>query len=202
MTWYQQVINGAVSVSQNKPRLNANSLFIDTTMKVSHFWNQDANKDGHHIYVQSPAYTSGGSPADPALATDMDGIFYNRQVTKQDASTENYGFFRNTAGIALLGIRAAVNFTHPTTISWGYNISSIVNNGTGLYTLTFSTALPSNNYVVSGICYRDDTPLVLSIDAGAAYGSRVTTTSVRVRFTDRNGNAQNVTRGMIQVIGG
>lgn len=201
MTWYQQVINGAISVSQNKPRLNANSLFIDTTMKVSHFWNQDAHKDGHHIFVQSPAFTSGGSPADPALATDMDGIFYNRQVTKQDASTENYGFFRNSAGISLLGIRAAVNF-EGTIIRWGYNVSSVTSPTEGVYIINFINPLPTNNYVVSGCAYLIGNTVHMSIESDATYNNRATVSSVRVRFEDHTGNAKNINRGMVQVIGG
>jgi len=171
-------------------------------MKVSHFWNQDAHKDGHHIFVQCPAYTSGGSPADPALATDMDGVFYPRQVTKQDSSTENYAFYRNTAGIVLLGIRAAVNI-EGTTIRWQHNISSVTSPSEGVYIINFSTALPSNNYVVSGTAYRNGTPLLLAIDAqGTNYNNNVSTTSVRVRFVDSNGNARNQTRASICIFGG
>lgn len=55
--------------------------------------------------------------------------------------------------------RAWVNFngTGTVAIRSAHNISSITDNGTGLYTLNFATAMPTADYSVAGVCQFDNT---------------------------------------------
>lgn len=55
--------------------------------------------------------------------------------------------------------RAWVNFNGQGTVAIrdSFNISSITDNGTGLYTLNFATAMPSVNYSVAGVVQFDST---------------------------------------------
>jgi hypothetical protein len=53
--------------------------------------------------------------------------------------------------------RAWVNFngTGTVAIRASFNVSSITDNGTGIYTLNFTTALPDANYCAAGMCTYD-----------------------------------------------
>lgn len=55
--------------------------------------------------------------------------------------------------------KAWVNFNGQGTVAirQSLNISSITDNGTGLYTLNFTTAMPTANYSVAGVCQFDST---------------------------------------------
>jgi hypothetical protein len=55
--------------------------------------------------------------------------------------------------------KAWVNFNGVTTVTIraSFNIASVVRNGTGDYTITFTTAMPDANYVISGTASRAGT---------------------------------------------
>ena len=64
--------------------------------------------------------------------------------------------------------RAWVNFngtTSPGTIRASGNVSSVARNGTGLYTVNFTTAMPDADFVVAGAATPDD-------EVGTGVGSR------------------------------
>lgn len=94
MPWNSISPDGSKSVKDNTPLMDQNTAYIEATMKIDHFWNSGTNKDGHHQFVQSPAYVVGGNPADPALASGMDGEIYFRKVSSTNARIE--AFYRNT----------------------------------------------------------------------------------------------------------
>ena len=77
--------------------------------------------------------------------------------------------------------KAWVNFdgTSTVTIRASYNVSSITDNGVGIYTVNFTTAMPDANYVgvAGGIRTSDNT---------VSYGGRAipTASTFEVRFTD------------------
>jgi hypothetical protein len=50
--------------------------------------------------------------------------------------------------------KAWVNFngTGTVAIRQSFNVSSITDNGTGLYTVNFATSMPDTNYAISGTC--------------------------------------------------
>ena len=62
-----------------------------------------------------------------------------------------------TGSAPIFGVRAWVNFngTGTVAINGSGNVSSVIDNGTGDYTINFATALPNANYAVSGILRSD-----------------------------------------------
>lgn len=78
--------------------------------------------------------------------------------------------------------RAWVNFngTGTVAIRGSFNVSSITDNGTGLYTVNFTTALPDANYSVSGIATYSTTGDG-SMNLGANGTNNQLTTSVQMR---------------------
>lgn len=55
--------------------------------------------------------------------------------------------------------KAWVNFngTGTVAIRASFNVSSITDNGVGIYTLNFTTAMPNADYSVAGVCQFDST---------------------------------------------
>jgi hypothetical protein len=88
------------------------------------------------------------------------------------------------------GCRAWVNFngTGTVAIRASGNVSSITDNGTGDYTVNFTTAMPNANYCAQVTAMRNgDGDIILgSILTTATYGAAYTTSSVRV--VTRQGN--------------
>jgi len=79
--------------------------------------------------------------------------------------------------------RAWVNFngTGTVAIRASFNVSSITDNGTGDYTVNFTTAMPDANYSCVGMSMRDTTNSSnLSVRGDATYSNGFTTTSVRL----------------------
>lgn len=105
MPWNSTCPLGTVSVKANKPIGQQNTTYIETTMGNSvvgtntnttrdHFWNVGANEDGRHRFINSPAFTVGGNPADAVLGTGMDSVLYAKTVK----GTVQW-FQRNAGGI-------------------------------------------------------------------------------------------------------
>jgi hypothetical protein len=80
------------------------------------------------------------------------------------------------------GCRAWVNFngTGTPAIRGSGNVSSITDNGTGDYTLNFTTALPDTNYSIVGSCGRADDK------NNYVLGSKTNTTSSAFVFTNNS----------------
>ena len=106
-------------------------------------------------------------------------------------STLRVNTLQNTSGVEVYTAKAWVNFngTGTVAIRAAGNVSSITDNGTGDYTLNFTTALADANYSVSGI---------IGETAGLNFGNAALTAptsfsyntgSVRVRtpYSDGNG---------------
>jgi hypothetical protein len=91
--------------------------------------------------------------------------------------------------------RAWVNFngTGTVAINESGNVSSITDEGTGLYTLNFSTAMPDANYSVVTAGMGNLSVINGGIAGAAATGPDLKTTSaVRVRYRDVGNAAQDV----------
>lgn len=108
MPWNSTSPIGSVSVKNNRTTMNQNTAYIETTMGNSiigtntdttrdHFWNVGGNEDGRHRFINSPAFTVGGNPADPVLGAGMDGVCY----LKSDGLTPARvgGYYRNAQNI-------------------------------------------------------------------------------------------------------
>ena len=88
--------------------------------------------------------------------------------------------------------KAWVNFdgalTTPITPRASFNVGSVTKNGTGDYTLNFTTAMPDANSSVVGSAQRNNSNLcILSIRGSASYDS-ITSTTARIKTTDEAGN--------------
>jgi hypothetical protein len=85
------------------------------------------------------------------------------------------------------GCRAWVNFNGSGTpaIRGSGNVSSITDNGTGDYTINFTTAMPDANYSVSGIGQTASAGTTANIIA-LPNGVNPATSSVRIRSLDQN----------------
>lgn len=105
MAWNAASPDGTISVKANRTQMNANNTYTQTTMGESivgtntvttrdHFWNVGTNEDGRHRFIQSPAFTVGGSPTDPLVGTGMDGVLYLKTT-----NTRAEWFHRNSSGI-------------------------------------------------------------------------------------------------------
>jgi hypothetical protein len=117
--------------------------------------------------------------------------FVNAANTAVIASLSNAGDLSFNSGYGsaatAYGCRAWVNFngTGTVAIRASGNVSSITDNGVGDYTVNFATAMPNNNYaIVQGV---NDDPGAFGVNIfteqgnGSSYGSKTTTSSVRLR---------------------
>ena len=114
-----------------------------------------------------------GTAALPAITTTGDtntGIFFSAADTIDFAeggtavgqfdSSANFKFNSGYGSVATAyGCRAWVNFngTGTVAIRTSGNVSSITDNGTGDYTINFTTAMPDVNYAISGLANRNTT---------------------------------------------
>jgi hypothetical protein len=91
----------------------------------------------------------------------------------------------NASGTApVYACRAWVNFngTGTVAIRGSGNVSSITDNGTGNYTVNFTTAMPDANYAAAGICFENP-----AVNAGIVRLATQTTSSCQV-FTHQLDN--------------
>jgi hypothetical protein len=159
-----------------------------------------------------------GTAAAPAITTTGDtntGIFFSAADTIDFAeggtavgqfdSSANFKFNSGYGSVATAyGCRAWVNFngTGTVAIRASGNVTSITDNGTGDYTVNFTNAMPNNLYsVVQGV---NDDPGAFGVNIfteqsnGSSYGTKTTTSSVRVR-SGQNLSSAYVDCGVINI---
>jgi hypothetical protein len=104
-----------------------------------------------------------------------------------------------TGSAPVYGCRAWVNFngTGTVAIRASGNVSSITDNGTGDYTINFTTAMPDANYVAAGGAGDDNNgDRIIS----PMFFETPTTTTHRMRTTNNPGTPQDVSRITISYI--
>ena len=200
--------------------MNQNTTYIETTMGNSavgtngvttrdHFWNVGSNEDGRHRFIQSPAFTVGGLPADPVLGTGMDSVAFSKllTVTESVAQQDIQPFFRNASAIMqILGIRAMAVFDANGVIAYKHNVATVAKTATGLYTMTYTTALPSNAYLCLGGSIRNDSSasaeLYFSMQGSTTIDGSKSTTRCKVQYQSSGGTLRNPLQGWIVCFGG
>jgi hypothetical protein len=139
-----------------------------------------------------------GTAALPAITTTGDtntGIFFSAADTIDFAeggtavgqfdSSANFKFNSGYGSVATAyGCRAWVNFngTGTVAIRASGNVTSITDNGTGLYTVNFTTAMPDASYATVGSSIGSTTSADGMILTGTAGGAASTTSAVQVRM--------------------
>ena len=136
--------------------------------------------------LASPAFT--GVPAAPTAQAATN----TTQIATTAYTRTAIPDVLNAAGSApMFACRAWVNFdgTGTVAIRASGNVSSITDNGTGDYTVNFTTAMPDANYAMSGS--GEDTDTAGDVIIGRKNGGTKTTTACRIRTTNKNADAQN-----------
>jgi hypothetical protein len=127
------------------------------------------------------SYTAGDT------LTNMDTTDVRMYIDASGVLAFNSGY---GSAAAAYGCRAWVNFngTGTVAIRGSGNVSSITDNGTGDYTVNFTTAMPDENYSVVGMSMRNSANASnLSVLGSATYNT-ITTTSARVNNRDDGNN--------------
>ena len=112
--------------------------------------------------------------------------------TIQDTSGNNSS---TPAGIASGTAKAWVNFngTGTVAIRASYNVASITDNGTGDYTVNFTTAMADTNYATVGVSSLNATGSGSGRSANCFNPRDLATSSVRLYIVDgTNGNSTDV----------
>jgi hypothetical protein len=87
-----------------------------------------------------------------------------------------------------------VNFNGQGTVAIraSFNVSSITDNGTGDYTINFTTAMPDINYTTVAQTSSDSgTALLININSNSANNTTPTTTATRMFINKRSDGAAN-----------
>ena len=112
-------------------------------------------------------------------AAAFDGAVDAADLTGDVAAARITGALNATGSAPMYACRAWVNFngTGTVAIRASGNVSSITDNGTGDYTVNFTTAMPDANYAVSGSLSNVTTN---TADSRSAQIHSLTASSVRV----------------------
>jgi hypothetical protein len=90
------------------------------------------------------------------VATGVTAGTYGSNTQIPQITFDSKGRATSAINVSIFVVRAWAYFnatTSPPTIYASGNVSSVVKNAAGSYTVNFTVALPSNNYVVSGSAY-------------------------------------------------
>ena len=131
--------------------------YVDGSIDTAHIGDSQVTsaKIADNNVTADELNVSGDGTAGQALLSDGDGSF----------SWGTAGGITETTGSApYYGTRAWANFdgtqTGTITPRASGNIASIVKNSTGVYTITFTTAMPDANYAIVGTCGENSTETV------------------------------------------
>jgi type VI protein secretion system component Hcp len=181
MAWTPVAPVGTISVRANRTILGDNTTYIQTTMgndivgtntntTRDHFWNVGSNEDGRHRFINSLAFTVGGSQADPVLGAGMDCILYPRRVSTDDQQAQYFYFNSTNASI--------------------YQVTPSIRTGTLVVTGSFasiSTPIPPNVYGEI-LLFRETASGDQTFQAGTFHSTATTVSVAANRMTDSSGS--------------
>lgn len=129
---------------------------------------------------------------------DSTGTVLNDQ---SDILTQTKAALNASGSAPVYACRAWVNFngTGTVVINASGNVSSITDNGTGDYTVNFTTALPDANYALGGFVTNGGAGMCLGIASSASTAAPTTKTTTAVRLSARTtgGGLQDVYDGNV-----
>jgi hypothetical protein len=176
-------------VSTDSSQSFVNVLKLKTTntgdVHPAILFENNRNSVSNAFQVSLNSGTTAGSSLLTFIAKDSGGTF-NRVV-----DIENNGDFQFNSGYGSVatayGCRAWVNFngTGTVAIRASGNVSSITDNGTGDYTVNFTTAMPDINYTTVAQTASDSgTALIVNINSNNVNNTAPTTSATRmITFT-------------------
>lgn len=194
MAWSNDSPDGTKATKTNVPIMLANTQYTKTSLNLDHNWDVGTNEDGSHKFIQAEKVETAGVPSDPTLRTGMDSVLYSKAKTAAEAvAQQDVQYFMRNAGLVMqmLSIRAMALFdintsTKAITVQYAHNVASVVRTAESLYTVTFTTALPSVNYLVlgNGMGGSADSaaPMAFSVQSAAALATSKTTALCKIRL--------------------
>jgi len=199
-------INGTTGIVT--PDITSDSATIDSTTLVVDETNNrvgigTSSPDGTlHIVGQSTslpaliAKNASGANADTPIFEAINGGGNTRLIIRNDGDLQFNSGYGSVA--TAYGCRAWVNFdgtqTAANMIRESGNVSSITDNGTGSYTVNFTTAMPDANYV----CNVNASSQTDTINLNPASGVNRSTTTVRIDSEVSGGSQYDA--GLIDVV--
>ena len=146
---------------------------------------------GYGIDLTSP--TGSSSPHIDAIGSGTDLIFDINSAEKMRLSNGGNLAFNSGYGSAAIayGCRAWVNFNSAAAIRGSGNVSSVTDNGTGDFTINFTTTMTDVNYAVT--CIAGDVNISGLGGIGLRSSTAPATGNVRVGSVDGSGNAYDFT---------
>lgn len=191
----------AVPLNSDSPSVfpaqnQTNMSRLKTLVSADHqFNNTAAANDGYHNLIHMTIQAPSG-----ALAST--GRFYSKT-----SAGRVHAFYMDSSGSEYqisptMPIRAAVNFDNTGAIrGTAYNVSSVTKNGTGDFTVNFTTAMPNVNYVVqvTGMRNASDEVSVGCVTGTATYGNAVKVDSVDVQFFGSSDTLRDITAGFVTI---
>lgn len=202
MTFDPNVPNAGQSPGVFPVQNNTNFGVLKTIINRDHIFNDTPGVNDNTGTHRQVTMTARSQPV--ALPTGTNSIAY----TWLDAfGRAQFMFYDGNINVQMTpGIVAAVNFNGTGAVGAQIirsqlNVSSVVKNATGDYTINFASPMPNNNYIVQITGMRDSNSISLgSVKGDATYGNSVTVNSVRVIFIGANISLSDVFMGNITVM--
>jgi len=198
MTYSSGIPVASESPSAFPVQSQTNFARLKTIIGADHEFNDTtATNDGWHNIVHL------NEPTPPTGALAAKGRFYAKT-----SALRVHAFYMDSSGTEYqmsptMPIRAAVNFNGTIAVPSlrsSYNVTSVAKDNTGLYTITFTNAMPDNNYIVQATGMRDTTSGVsIGCVYGDTYGTAVTATTLTVVFFNESGSPRDVVAGNVTV---
>lgn len=128
------------------------------------------------------------------MASNSNTALATQQSIKAYVDTEVTNLDQN-----LVKARLSINMVGTTTVLDSYNISSVVDDGVGLFTVTFSTPFANSNYAMGAVTSQPASNQATAINIRA--GTLPTVSSVSLAVKRDNGADIDVERATIMFIG-
>jgi len=127
-----------------------------------------------------------GTSAVQEVAPGTSGNVLTSDGTTWTSAAAATGITTTTGSAPYYGVRAFANFdgtlTGTITPRAEGNIASIVRNSTGVYTVTFTTAMPDTNYMILGTCGESASEIYLNAIFTAPGGATISPTKTTSSF--------------------
>ena len=199
--------DASIPLSTDSPALfpsqsQGNFSVLNTIIAKDHQFNNTpagGDNSGYHNVVHmipqsTPGVLAGHGQLYSKLVSGVAQLHY-----ENSAGTEYQLTPKSTANIV-----AAVNFNGIGGASirgTALNVASVTRTGTGSYTITFSSALSNNNYIVQITGMRDGTNDISNgqVAGNSTYGNSVATTFVKVQFNGGSSGLNDVLMGNVVI---